>query len=74
LRYLPEEARHGGGVVPCHPDQTPRDEIYQSKSTGFARTNLGVYREPIYHTLNDVALGFVIGYCYAHCSLRGSGL
>jgi hypothetical protein len=76
LRYLPPSARR-------NPTEQPhREETYQSSSDGFARTNLGVYREPIIQThltaptavAGAFAAGVIIGYCYAHCQLREAGL
>lgn len=73
LRMLPPHVQH----KPHPPEVLRKEETHQSSSTGFARTNLGVYREAIEHKekmANALAAGVIIGYCYAHCQLRGSGL
>ena len=72
LRQLPEDERETEIVE----QQTAERE---SRSTAFARTNLGVFREPLREAIVRPtpwghavvrAEGEVTGYCYSFCALR----
>jgi hypothetical protein len=63
-----------------HPQQPATDDgLYQSRSTAFARTNLGVYRQPMREAIvtddfisgrKVTAEGEITGYCFSHCATR----
>jgi hypothetical protein len=70
LRVLPESER---------PASTVAQEIDKSRSTAFARTNLGVFRQPVrevvmHETVHGhryaVAAGDIVGHVYTHCGAR----
>ena len=69
LRELPPEER------PVIPES---EKVDDGKSTAFAVTNLGVFRQPVRAAVVREYLGFryveesgeIVGHVYAHCALR----
>jgi hypothetical protein len=70
FRYLSEKLKQESEAL---------DHIVKSSSTAFARTNMGVFREPVGTvevaeafdgTRTVTAEGDIVGYVYTHCALR----
>jgi hypothetical protein len=71
LRQLPPSERA--------PAPELEDEVSDSNSTAFARTNMGVYREPVREAIvrqdpwgnrTTRSSGEIVGHVYQHCALR----
>jgi len=70
FRMLPVEMRP--------PEDVEREERDNGKSTAFAQTNMGVFREQVRQVVVEEYLGFryaveskdFVGHVYTHCALR----